>query len=385
MKFIHLGDLHLGRKVNEFDLIDDQKFIIDQILEIIEQNKIDAALLAGDIYDKSTPREEAVGLLDYFLNELVRRQVKTFIISGNHDSDERLNFGSYLFEKSGVFIFTKYNGELQKEVLEDKFGKINVYLMPFIKASQVKELFKEEDITSYNDAIKVVLRNTFIDKSERNILVAHQFVAGRTSDPVVGGSESLATLSVGTIEKVGVDCFDDFDYVALGHIHSPQKLDRDTIRYSGSPLKYSLKEIDDTKSVPIITFGEKGEVNVELIELKPRKEMRHLKGKLNQLLDKNNVLYPDDYIYVTLTDEEMPIDPLNTIKSYYQYVMKLDFDNSFTKGGDQDEIKPISQIKSFSEIVSEFYKLKFNKDISEEELKIMQEVAREAGIEDETY
>ena len=383
MKFIHLGDLHIGKTVNDFNMLDDQKFIFNQILEIIDANKVDAALLAGDIYDRPIPSEDAVKLLDYFLNELVKRNVKTFIVSGNHDSDERLNFGSSLFEKSNVFIFSKYEGKLFKHSLEDEFGKINIFMMPFIKASQVKHFFEDEEINTYDEAVKSVLRYTEIDKDERNILVAHQFVAGRMK-PDLGGSESLATISVGTIEIIGTDNFDDFDYVALGHIHSPQKLERETIRYSGSPLKYSLSEINKGKSVPIITFNEKGNVNVELIELKPLREMRRLKGKLNQLLSPENVIYPDDYVYVTLTDEIPELDALNTVRNYYKYLMKLDYENSHTKEMEQSSINPISKIKSFEEILSDFYKLKYNTEISEEELKIMLEVAREAGVYDET-
>ncbi len=385
MKFIHLGDLHLGRKVNEFDLLDDQKYILDQILDIIDNNSVEAALLAGDIYDKAIPRVEAVDMLDYFLNELVNRNVKIFIISGNHDSDERLNFGSNLFEKSGVYIYSKYNGELQKQFLKDEFGNINIYLMPFIKASQVKQYYKNEEISSYNDAVKVVLKNTQINKSERNIIVAHQFVAGK-SDPDLGGSESLATISVGTIEKVGVDCFDCFDYVALGHIHSPQKLERESIRYSGSPLKYSLKEINNTKSVPIITFSEKGKVDIELIELKPMRDMRQIKGRLKQLLSPENIVYPKDFISVTLTDEEPPVDFEKSLRSNYPNLIHIDFENSHTANiKDKLEVEPMTQRRNFKEIISEFYKLKFNTDISEEELQIMLETAREAGVDDEAY
>ncbi len=383
MKFIHLGDLHIGKSVNDYNMIDDQRFILNQILEIIDKNEVDAALLAGDIYDRPVPSEDAVKLLDYFLNELVKRQIKTFIISGNHDSDERLNFGSSLFEKSNVFIFSKYEGQLFKQSLEDDFGKLNIYMMPFIKASQVKYFFENEDINTYDDAIKSVLKHTEIDKNERNILVAHQFVAGRMNKPDLGGSESLATISVGAIEIIGTDNFDDFDYVALGHIHSPQKLERETIRYSGSPLKYSLSEINKSKSVPIITFNEKGNVNVDLIELKPLREMRRLKGKLRQLLLPENILYPDDYVYVTLTDDVPELDALNTVRDYDKNLMKLDYENSHTKDVEQNPIKPISKIKSFEEIFSDFYKLKYNTEISEEELEIMLEVAREAGVYDE--
>ena len=385
MKFIHLGDLHIGKNVNDFNMIDDQKYILNQILEIIDKNNVEAALLAGDIYDKPIPSEDAVSLLNSFITELVKRNVKTFIISGNHDSDERLNFGSSLFEKSDVFIFTKYEGKLLKQTLTDEFGNINIYMMPFIKASQVKHYYENEDILSYDDAVRVVLEHTEINKSERNLIIAHQFVAGKSGNPSCGGSESIATQTVGAVEIIGTDRFDDFDYVALGHIHSPQKLERETIRYSGSLLKYSLNEVNKEKSVPIITFGEKGTVDIDLIELKPLRDMRHIKGRLDQLLSSENIVSPEDFMWVTLTDENIEPNAYNLLRAYYPNIMKLDYDNSHTQEIDQVEIKPLTENKSFKEIISDFYKLKYNTDISEEELQIMLEVAREAGVGNETY
>ncbi len=385
MKFIHLGDLHIGKNVNDFNMIDDQRYILNQILEIIDKNDVEAALLAGDIYDKPIPSEDAVSLLNNFINELVKRNVKTFIISGNHDSDERLNFGSNLFEKSNVFIFSKYEGELFKQTLTDEFGNINVFMMPFVKASQVKHYYEDEEILSYDDAVRVVLKHTDINESERNIIIAHQFVAGKSGNPECGGSESIATQSVGAVEIIGTDCFDKFDYVALGHIHSPQKLERETIRYSGSLLKYSLSEVDKNKSVPIITFNEKGKIDIDLVELKPFRDIRHIKGRLDQLLSSENIVSPEDYMWITLTDEIIEPNAFNIFRAYYPNIMKLNYENSHTIETEQVEIKPLSQNKSFEEIISDFYKLKYGIDIPEDELNIMLEVAREAGVGNETY
>lgn len=385
MRFIHLGDLHIGKNVNDFNMIDDQKYILNQILEIIDKNNVEGALLAGDIYDKPIPSEEAVSLLNHFINELVERNVKTFIISGNHDSDERLNFGSSLFEKSNVFIFSKYEGELFKQTLKDEFGNINIYMMPFVKASQVKHYYEDEEILSYDSAVRVVLNHTEIDKNERNIIIAHQFVAGKSGETKCSGSESIATQSVGAVEIIGTDCFDDFDYVALGHIHSPQKLDRETIRYAGSPLKYSLSEVGKDKSVPVITFGEKGKIDIDLIELKPLRDMRRVKGRLEQLLAPQNIVSNEDFMWVTLTDEIIEPNAYNIFRAYYPNIMKLDYENSHTIETEQVEITPLTKNKSFEEIISDFYKLKYGNDISEEELNIMLEVAREAGVGNETY
>ncbi len=379
MKVLHLGDLHLGKSVNDFNMIDDQRYILEQILAMIQNQGIDALLLAGDIYDRSVPSEEAVQLLDHFLCRLSEIGVDTFIISGNHDSEERLHFGSRLFETNHVFICAKYDGTIYKKECRDEFGRINIYLLPFVKASQVKYFYPEEKIESYEDAVRAALAHTDIDVSERNILVAHQFVAGKSADPEVGGSEGAAVLNVGAIEKIGADCFDDFDYVALGHIHSPQKIGRETLRYSGSILKYSQSEASNPKSVPVVAFGKKGEVSVELAELRPRRDMRHLKGKMEQLLDPEHIISPEDYVYVTLTDEEPIPDAISIFQQHYKNTMKIMYDNAHTREKEQVVVSKAAE-KDFPERISDFYHMMYGCEISEDEMKIMKEIAEEAGV-----
>lgn len=383
MKVLHLGDLHLGKSVCDFSMIDDQKAILGQILDMVKLRGIDAVLIAGDVYDKSVPSEEAVRLLDGFLCGLSGMGAETFLISGNHDSDERLHFGSELFKANKIYISAKYDGRIFKKECQDEFGRINVYLLPFVKASQVKHFYPEEDIRSYDDAVRAALSHAGPDPSERNILVAHQFVAGKSGDPCLGGSEGASALNVGTVEKVGADCFADFDYVALGHIHSPQKVGRETIRYSGSPLKYSLSEVNNEKSVPIVTLGEKGDVSVELVPLIPVRDMRHLKGKMVQLLEGKNILSPDDYIYVTLTDEDPIQNAMGIFRQYYKNMMKIDYDNAHMREVEHMDIAKLTQEKSYSELISDFYRMMYGCDISQEELRVMEEVAREAGVVDE--
>lgn len=383
MKILHLGDLHIGKSVNDFNMIEDQKYMLEQILGIIEKQKIDALLLAGDIYDKAVPSEEAVNVLDYFLSRLSLLDVETFLISGNHDSDDRLNFGSSLFEANKIHIAAKYDGHIYKKELQDEFGKVNVFLLPFVKASQVKHFYPDETIESYDDAVRVALAHAEIDPAERNILVAHQFVAGKSGDPELGGSESAAVLNVGTIEKIGVDCFDDFDYVALGHIHSPQEIGRENVRYSGSILKYSLSEVNHHKSAPIVTLGKKGEISVALTELTPLRDMRHLKGKMEQLLDKKYITSQDDYIYVTLTDEEPVHDVMAIFQQYYRNTMKIIYDNAHTREMEQVDITQVTKEKTYPELISDFYHMMYGCDISEEEMDIMKEIAGEAGVIDE--
>lgn len=384
MKFMHLGDLHIGKSVNDFNMIEDQRYILNQLLSIMEEQEVDGVLIAGDVYDKAVPSEEAVGVLDSFIRQLANRKIKTFMISGNHDSDERLNFGSRLFETNGIYIASKYEGTLYRQTIEDEYGVVNVYLLPFVKASQVRHFFPEETIDSYDRAVRVILEQAGIREEERNILVAHQFVAGRGAEPVLGGSEHAAVQNVGTIEKIGADCFEAFDYTALGHIHSPQRVGQEFIRYSGSPLKYSLSEVNNTKSVPIITLGPKGEVKVELIPLKPLHDMRHIKGRLEQLLEPKHIQSPEDYIYVTLTDEEPVSDAMAIIRQYYPNTMKLDYENSHTRAMGQVDLSQVTGEKSFPELVSDFYRMVYGCDISDEEMNILLKAAEEAGVIDET-
>ena len=384
MKLLHLGDLHLGRSLGDFDLIADQKYILDQILKIIEKENVDGVLIAGDVYDKSIPSEAATNLLDYFLCKLSESRVQTFMISGNHDSDDRLNYGSNLFEANQIYISALYHGTLDKRTVTDEYGEVNVYLLPFVKASQVRHFYPEETIDSYDDAVRVILKHADMDVTQRNVIVAHQFVTGQSEDPALGGSEGAGTQSVGLVEKIGYDCFDGFDYVALGHIHSPQRVGRDEVRYSGSPLKYSLSEVHNAKSVPVITMGKKGEVTLELIPLKPMRDLRHIKGNLKALLEPKNMTDVEDFIYVTLTDEEIINDAMGIFQQTYPNTVKIDYDNSRTRAMEHVDISNIAENKSFSELISDFYRLIYNCEMSGEEMDYMRAAAQEAGVIDET-
>lgn len=379
MKLIHLGDLHLGRSLGEFDLIEDQKYILGQIIDLIDKEKVDAVLIAGDVFDKSIPSEAAVNLLDSFLKDLVSRNVKVFMISGNHDSDDRLNYGKWTFEKQGVYISAIYDGELDCHVLKDGDTEINIYMLPFVKASQVRHVYPDETIDTYEDAVRLVIDKAGIDESKCNIVIAHQFVAGK-EDPLLSGSESIGTQNVGTVEKVGYDCFNKFDYVALGHIHSAQKVGRDLCRYSGTPLKYSLKEINDKKSVPLITVNGKNDISFELVLLNPKRDVRHIRGKMEELLDPANISSPDDFIYATLTDEDIIDNVMGIFQQSYPNTVKVDFDNSRTREVEKVDISQIAENRTFEDLISDFYKQVYGCDISDEEMAVMREAAREAGV-----
>lgn len=380
MKFLHLGDLHLGKTLFDFDLVEDQRYILDQILCIAEKESVDGMLIAGDVYDKSVPSEAATKLLDYFLMKLAQKEIKVFMVSGNHDSDDRLNYGSTLFASNQIFISAVFDGTLHRQSFAEEDTKINIYMLPFVKASQVRHYFPDEKIESYDDAVQTIIRNTDINKSNKNILVAHQFVSGKGEDPALAGSESVGTQSVGLVEKIGYDCFNDFDYVALGHIHSPQKVGREEIRYAGSPLKYSLSEANNEKSASLITVSAEERVKIELVPLKPMRNVRHIKGTLKELLDKKNVKAPEDFIYATLTDEDIINDAMGIFQQVYPNTVRIDYDNSHTREIEQVDISKIAENKSFPELIGDFYRLMYGCEITEEEMDVMRTAAREAGV-----
>ena len=382
MKIMHLGDLHIGKSLGDFDLYEDQKYILEQILNLIKEKSVDVLLIAGDVYDKAIPGEKSVQLLDYFLKRLVETGIKTYMISGNHDSDERLNFGSSLFESNNIYINSKFNGILKKYSLYDEFGELNIYLLPFVKASQVQHFFPEEKIDSYDMAVRTILKHSDFDACKRNILVAHQFVAGK-DDPEIAGSEGLSVHNVGMVEKIGYGSLAEFDYVALGHIHSPQSVGLKHIRYCGSPLKYSLSEVNNNKSVPIITFKDKGELLVEFAPLLPMRDIRHLRGNIKNLLDKKNISMENDFIYATLTNEDIVNDAMGIFREYYPNTVKIDYDNSHTKEIENVDITKITKNKTFDELIKDFYMQMYSCDMGEEELEIMKWAAKEAGVGNE--
>ena len=384
MKFMHLADLHLGKTLGDFDLIDDQRYILEQILEIAKKESVDAILIAGDVYDKAIPSEAATRLLDEFLKKLVSARIKTYMISGNHDSDDRLNYGSSLFESSEIYISAIYDGKLKEKTISDGETEVCIYMLPFVKASHVRHFYPDEEIENYEDALRLIIEKAEIDENKVNLILAHQFVAGKGEDPVLSGSESAGTQSVGLVEKIGYDVFDKFDYAALGHIHSAQRVGREEVRYSGSPLKYSLSEVNNEKSVPIINIEGKNEISIKLHPLKPLRDMRHIRGSIKDLLDESNVCDRDDFIYATLTDEEIIDDAMGIFQQIYPNTVKIDYDNSHTREAESIDISRITENRTFSELIGDFYKMIYDSDMTDEEMEIMNMAAREAGVINET-
>lgn len=369
MKFIHLSDLHIGKRVNEFSMIDDQIYILNQILEIIDSIKPDGVIIAGDIYDKTIPSEEAVHLLNEFIGELSERKFETYIISGNHDSAERLAFGCQLMDKSGIHISPAYNGKTVKFNLKDRYGELSLYMLPFIKPVHVRRYFPEEEINSYTDAVKAAVKHMNIDTVKRNILVTHQFVTGALRSD----SEEI---SVGGSDNVDVSAFDCFDYVALGHIHTPQKIGRENVRYCGTPLKYSFSEEKDEKSVSVVELEEKGRVKISTIPLKGLRDMRTIKGSYMELTSK--AFYEgsntEDYIQAVLTDEEDILDAIARLRTIYPNIMSIKYDNIRTrKNSEIGKVKDV-EIRSPLDIFTEFYQKQNNKPMNDEQKKLVSEL-----------
>lgn len=379
MKFIHLADLHLGKNVNDFSMIEDQKYILEKIIETVVDENIDAVIIAGDIYDRSIPSEEAVKLLDSFITNLAKHDKKVFAISGNHDSDERLNFASKLLSQEGIYIGGRYEGHMETIKVEDEFGVINIWLMPYIRASRVAHYHPDGDTSTYDAAFKTVISACEINSQERNIIVAHQFVTAKGNEPELAGSE-IVMMNVGTLDKIGSDCFDAFDYVALGHIHSGQQVGKATCRYAGSILKYSLnkREINSVKTMPIVTLGEKGRVEVELKTIEPLRDVRHIKGRLEDLI--KNAVDTEDYIYATLTDEDIRLDGMARMREVYPHIMKLDYDNEATRAMAESDAHIETEGRSFEQLMSDFFEIYHGMELNEAEWKHIMEAAKEAGV-----
>lgn len=363
MKLFHLADLHLGKRYNELSLIDDQKYILGKILELAEKNKPDGVILAGDIYDKPVPSAEAVELLNQFLSGLVSLKIKVFMISGNHDSPERIAFGESLMDESGVYISPVYNGEIKSVTLTDGYGEVHVYLLPFIKPAAVRRFFEDEKIESYNDALRAVVGALKIDTDSRNVLVAHQFVTGSQNS----GSEEF---TVGDIGNVDADVFDGFDYVALGHVHGAQNVAGSRIRYSGTPLKYSLSEAKSTKSVTVVELKEKGSLFVSEIPLAPLREVVEIRGTYAELTRRSfyeNTTLQNDLVHVVLTDEEDVPDALGKLRIIYSNVMSLRYDNARTREQNSLELDESVTARSPFELFSALYAAQNNADMTDEQ------------------
>ena len=361
MKFLHLADLHLGKRVNGFTMLEDQAHILRQILAILDDEQPDGVLIAGDVYDKSVPSVEAVGLLDSFLTELRARGVPVLLISGNHDSPERLAFGGRVMDSCGIHISPVYNGALAPVTLQDAFGPVHVWLLPFVKPAHVRRWFPDADIESYTDAMAEAVAHMDIDTAARNVLVTHQFVTG-------GAGSSSEELSVGGTDNVDSGVFAPFDYVALGHLHGAQHIGRETIRYAGSPLKYSFSEARQHKSVTVVTLGEKGDVQVRTVALTPLRELREIRGSYDELTARSfyeHTTYRSDYLHLILTDEQDVFDAMSRLRTIYPYLMTLDYDNARTRAAGGMSVPAETERRTPLELFEALYQRQNHRPMSE--------------------
>lgn len=361
MKFLHLADLHLGKRVNGFSMLEDQAHILRQILAILDDERPDGVLIAGDVYDKSVPSVEAVELLDGFLTELRTRGVPVLLISGNHDSPERLAFGGRVMDSCGIHISPVYDGALAPVTLHDEFGPVHVWLLPFVKPAHVRRWFPDADIESYTDAVAEAVAHMDIDTATRNVLVTHQFVTGGARS----GSEEL---SVGGTDNVDSGVFAPFDYVALGHLHGAQHIGRETIRYAGSPLKYSFSEARQHKSVTVVTLGEKGDVQVRTAALTPLRELREIRGSYDELTARSfyeHTTYRSDYLHLILTGEQDVFDAMSRLRTIYPYLMTLDYDNARTRAAGGMSVPAETERRTPSELFEALYLRQNHRPMSE--------------------
>ncbi|RHO89633.1 exonuclease SbcCD subunit D [Ruminococcus sp. AF41-9] len=372
MKFAHIADLHIGKRVHDFSMLEDQRYILEEMLRIFDEEKVDGVLIAGDVYDKTVPSAEAVQVFDDFITKLAKMEMPIYMISGNHDSAERLAFGAQLFENDGVYISPVYEGEVKKVEVEDVYGTVNIWLLPFLKPATVRHALQREDINTYEEGIVAALQGCEIDTEQRNILVAHQFVTGADR------SDSEET-SVGGLDNVSAEVFEDFDYVALGHIHRAQKMGRETLRYSGTPLKYSFSEADHKKSVTILELLEKGRVEIHVVPLVPRRDMRKMRGTYMEVTAKDAYTEENkmDYLQITLTDEEDVPGALQKLRTVYSNLMRLEYDNARTRENREVQAVEAQEQKSELELFEEFYELLNNESMKDEQVEFVEKLIQD--------
>lgn len=375
MKLIHLSDLHLGKRLNDFSLIEDQKYILKIIINTIDLEKPDAILIAGDVYDKSVPSTEAVELFDDFLTSIAKRDIKCFIISGNHDSAERIAFGGRLMSASGIYLSPVYSGSVEPVYMDDDFGTVAIYMLPFVKPVNVRRFFPQAEIATYDDAVGTAVNAMELNPDNRNVILSHQFVTGALRSD----SEEI---SVGGSDNISADIFDKFDYVALGHIHRPQKVGRAAVRYSGTPLKYSFSEANHTKSLTVVELKEKGTVTISEIPLKPMRDMAELKGSFERIMSPETyegTTLREDFVHITLTDDEEVIDAIGKLRTIYKNVLRLDYDNKRTRSYSAISSVENAENKSPMDFFAELYELQNNMPMNEEETQFITSLIEKIG------
>ncbi|MDR1277027.1 MAG: exonuclease SbcCD subunit D [Candidatus Accumulibacter sp.] len=380
MKFLHISDLHIGKSVNGFSMLGEQKHALGQIIEYLRAERPSVVVIAGDVYDRAVPGVDAVQVFDDFLTALAGEEVVVLLISGNHDSPERLNYASRLLTDKRLFLYGAFDGTLRKHTLADEHGDLNFWLLPFIKPSSVRGFFGDQRIETYGDALAAALDSAGIDYAERNILVSHQFYVKAGVSPIRSESELNP---VGGLDAVDAGRIENFDYAALGHLHGAQTVGGENLRYAGSPIKYSLSEWRHEKSVTLVELGKKGALTVRALPLSPLHDMREIKGELAVLTsdEVSSLADREDYLRVILTDEEEIIDPMGKLRSVYPNIMSIDFENAHTRvdtGAIFTDAETIEKLSPF-DLFSEFFLNTQGSTMSEEQSEIVRELLDEEG------
>lgn len=380
MRFFHLSDLHIGKQLHRYNLKEDQEYILNQILDWAKKEQPDAVVIAGDIYDKTVPSAEAVALFDWFLTELsaLEPKLSVLMIAGNHDSAKRLEYAASILERQQIYIAgnapEKPEDYLQKVTLTDEYGEVDFYLLPFIKPAYVRNVFEEAEL-EYQDAVQKLLERESIDWSKRNVLVTHQFYTAGAEKTRTCDSE---VFSVGGLDNVDTSVLEGFDYVAMGHIHSPQKVGKSYYRYCGTPLKYSVSECDHQKSLTIVELGEGGEMEIYTHPLKPLRDVKKLAGTLHEILENAGDEKCHDYVSITLTDEGELYRPKEQLESIFSHILEIRVDNTRTRKilEDSEEIVLEDPLTSFNH----FYQEIQGRPLSDEERNVMQEILEEIDL-----
>lgn len=377
MRFLHTSDLHIGKTVCGFSMLEEQRFVLEQMLSIVKEKEIDVVLLSGDLYDRALPPSQAVTILDDFLTRLIQAGVQVCAIAGNHDSGERIAFANRILEGQKLFM----EGTLKKEVRYVDWKKdgeaVRIHMIPYGKPAQVRDLFGGE-VTTSEDAMEEILKHVAYHPTGKNILMAHQFAVNQGQEPELSDSETR--VSVGGTDQVEVGNFAQFDYVALGHIHGPQRIGRGPVYYSGSPVKYSFSEVFHKKSVIIGEWDQEGQLKVEKVLLKPLHDMRKIKGKLADLLEPDVVSEGDaeDYIMAILTNEEELVDPIGTLRSVYPNVMQLQIERMHMEGGVAECQGQQWKEKTPYEMFHQFYEFVMDQELTPEQEEIVKQAVTQA-------
>lgn len=376
MRIMHLSDLHIGKSLNEVSMQEDQAYVFEQVISVIEKKQVDAVIIAGDVWDRSVPAENAVQLWSTFLCSLVKTGKQIFIISGNHDSSKRLDYASPILDAMNIHLYAEYDGTVHSYDMQDEYGTVRFHLVPFIKPPMVRRYFAETEIKTYNDAFAAALSNTEIDKNIRNIIIAHQYVTSGEFSPERCESELE---SIGGLDNINASLFDDFDYAALGHLHRAQCVGRDTIRYCGTLLKYSASEACDKKSVTIIDIKEKGaEIEIERIPILPLHNLIRIEGKLEDILNEYGNKNHEEYAFVTLTDEDDLIEPRARLRTVFKNLMNLQLKRTFAGDYSVQEIEDYEGLSPL-ELFDKFFQRQNNKPMSDLQAEIVRKLFSDLG------